>query len=74
MSQELVEFELPPDFLQRCKHTDQRIAAGEAMTMQNIADQLGLPFEFFSAAIAIMIALKSGQKVIVDPAQALRFN
>lgn len=60
-------FKLPPDFAARARATNARIESGEAMTMQNIADQLGIPFEFFAAASAIATALASGQCVIIDP-------
>ena len=64
---DLVVFELPPDFAARCRATNARIESGEAMTLQYLADQLGIPFEFFAAAQAIAIALARGQCVIVDP-------
>ena len=67
---EPVLFRLPPDFAQRCRTTNARIEAGEAMTMQYIADQLGIPFEFFAAAQGIASALASGKPVIIDPAPA----
>lgn len=61
-------FRLPADFQQRCRTTNARIEAGEAMTMQYIADALGIPFEFFAAAQGIATALASGKPVIIDPA------
>ncbi len=67
-------FKLPPDFQERCRAANARIEAGEAMTMQYLADQLGIPFEFFAAAQAIAIALKSGQRVIVDPSPTPKSN
>ncbi|WP_457093678.1 hypothetical protein [Microvirga sp. P5_D2] len=45
-----------------------RIEAGEPMTYQTLADVLGLPFEFVSAAVGITIALQSGQPVVIEPA------
>jgi hypothetical protein len=65
---------LPNDFGERCQRTNARIEAGEAMTMQYVADQLGIPFEFYAAAQAIAIALRNGQRVIIDPAPAPRGN
>jgi hypothetical protein len=60
-------FRLPPDFAERCRATNARIESGEAMTMQYLADQLGIPFEFFAAASGIAVALQTGQRVIIDP-------
>jgi hypothetical protein len=69
MSQnDCIIFDLPSDFAARSQRMNTRIEAGEAMTMQYIADQLGVPFEFFAAAQGIMLALKSGKRVIIDPA------
>lgn len=63
-------FRLPDDFTERCKDTDRRAAAGEPMTLQHLADALGLPFEFISAAVAISEALATGRPVLVDPSPA----
>jgi hypothetical protein len=46
----------------------ERIANGEPMTYQYLADALGLPFEFVSAAVGITIALQTGQPAVIDPA------
>lgn len=67
-----VKFELPADFVARCQRTNQRVLSGEAMSMQHIADALGLPFEFVSAAMAITAVLQSGRSVLVDPAPATK--
>jgi hypothetical protein len=67
-------FVLPPDFAERCAEKNRRVASGEALTIQNLADALGLPFEFVSAAIAISMVLQSGQPVIVDPAPQPKAN
>lgn len=52
MTQPEPEFNLPADFEQRCSETYKRLLAGEPMTIENIADQLGLPYEFFAGALA----------------------
>lgn len=67
-------FTLPPDFADRCRKTNIRIQSGEAMTMQYIADQLGIPFEFFAAASGIAVALQTGQRVIIDPSPTPKSN
>jgi hypothetical protein len=61
-------FRLPPDFGSRCSETKRRTDSGEAMTLQQLADALGLPFEFVGAAVAISEALLTGRPVIVTPA------
>lgn len=68
-----VPFQLPPDFAERCHDTRRGIEAGEPTTFQQLADALGLPFEFVAAAVAIAAALASGQPVVVDPA-SIRFD
>jgi hypothetical protein len=67
-------FKLPSDFVQRCSATSTRVADGEAMTMQYLADALGLPFEFLAAASAIAGALACGHPVIIDPAPLAKPN
>lgn len=62
-----LHFRLPDDFAERCSHTRRRTDAGELMTMQQLADALGLPFEFVGAAVAITEALATGRPVLVDP-------
>ncbi len=59
--------ELPADFEDRCTATYQRLKAGEPMTIEYIAAQLGLPFEFFAGACAGYAAL-AGVLVEIDAA------
>lgn len=59
---------LPPDFQARCRKVNENINAGQPMTMQNIADALGLPFEFFAAACGLAAALRDGVTVVINPA------
>jgi hypothetical protein len=61
-------FPLPSDFGSRCSETKRHTESGEAMTIQQLADALGLPFEFVGAAVAISEALLTGRPVVVDPA------
>lgn len=67
-------FDLPPDFAERCRATNARIEAGVPMRMQDIADQLGIPFEFFAAALAVYVATVKGQIAIVDPTSLAKPN
>jgi hypothetical protein len=39
---------LPADFVNRCARVNAQIEAGDPMTLQFIADQLGMPFEIFA--------------------------
>lgn len=64
---ELALPELPADFEDRCTATYERLKAGEPMTIEYIASQLGLPFEFFAGACAGYAAL-SGVLVEIDAA------
>lgn len=63
----LTVFSLPADFRERCARTDRAIEGDAALSYQQLADALGLPFEFVSAACAIAIALRRGAPVIIDP-------
>ena len=63
---ELPAPELPADFEDRCSATYKRMKAGEPMTLEYIAEQLGLPFEFFAAACAIYGAAVYGVPVEID--------
>lgn len=58
--------ELPPDFHERCAATNKRLEAGEPMTIEYIADQLGLPFELFAAACALYAAVAYDVLVEID--------
>lgn len=69
-----VRITLPADFKERCAKVNQTIESGQAITFQQIADALGLPFEFVAASCAIAVALKSGRKVIVDPSAVEKPN
>jgi hypothetical protein len=46
-----IEHALPADFANRCASVNMRIEAGDPMTLQNIADQLGMPFEVFARCL-----------------------
>lgn len=58
--------ELPADFEDRCTATYKRLEAGEPMTVEYIADQLGMPFELFAAACAVYGAVVCGVSVEID--------
>lgn len=47
-----LESELPPDFEQRCSATLAQLEAGAPMTIEQIADSLGVTYEFFAVALA----------------------
>lgn len=66
MKQPESELELPADFKQRCAETYKRLLAGEPMTIQNIADQLGLPLEFLGACLAVYSATAYGVPAVID--------
>jgi hypothetical protein len=70
MSANDIPFSIPSDFDERARRTHERLVAGDAMSNEAIASALGLPAEFFAAAIAIYIALMQGRPVIVDPTVA----
>jgi hypothetical protein len=63
--------ELPADFEQRCTETYKRLEAGEPMTIPNIADQLGLPFEFLGDCLAVYSATVYGVPALVDPSRPI---
>jgi hypothetical protein len=58
--------ELPDDFEVRCTAMYKRLEAGEPMTVEYLADQLGLSFEFLAAALAVYSAVVYGVPVEID--------
>ncbi len=58
--------ELPQDFEARCAAMRRRLEAGEPMTVEHIAEQLGLSFEDFAAACAVYSAVVYGVPMSVD--------
>ena len=50
------------------------IEAGEPMTMQNIADEIGIPFEYFACALAMYAELALGIPTVVDLSPAPKAN
>lgn len=58
--------ELPADFEQRCSRMYARIEAGEPMTVEYLAEQLGLPFEFLATTLAVFCAATHRVCVLVD--------
>jgi hypothetical protein len=71
---DLLRFKLPDDFAERCNRTRHRTEAGEATNTQQLADALGLPFEFVGAALAIAEVLATGRPVLVDPSASPPLN
>jgi len=69
-----VPFAVPADLAERSRAANERIAAGEPMTIQQLADALGMPFEFVAVAIGITEVLMSGTPVVIDPAKLPAFN
>ena len=63
---ELALPELPDDFQERCTATHKRLESGEPMTIEYIAEQLGLSFEFFATACAVYSAVVYGVPVAID--------
>ena len=47
-----VSLQLPADFEQRCSTMLARLQSDEPMTIEYLADQLGVPYEFFAGALA----------------------
>jgi hypothetical protein len=58
--------ELPDDFQERCTATYKRLEAGEPMTVEYLAAELGLSFEFLAAALAVYSAVVYGVPVEID--------
>ncbi|WP_316179658.1 MULTISPECIES: hypothetical protein [unclassified Bradyrhizobium] len=65
MSAKDLSFTLPADFESRCTAVYARLQAGEPMTVEYLADQLGLPYEFFAGALAAHAA-SLGALALVD--------
>lgn len=63
--------DLPANFEQRCSETYQRLLAGEPMTVQNIADALGLPFEFLGACLAVYSVAVYGVPAVIDSSRPI---
>ncbi len=58
--------DIPPDFEQRYAEAYCRLHAGEQMSYQQVADLLGLPYEFLVTVFAIYCATTSRAPVVVD--------
>lgn len=73
MSTNNLPFELPADFESRCTSMFGRLQAGEPMTVEYLADQLGLPYGFLATALAVYCAVTHRVPVLVDygPAHSL---
>lgn len=59
------ELDLPADFEQRCSTTLAQLEAGSPMTIEQIANTLGLSYEFFAVALATYAATR-GVPAMVD--------
>jgi hypothetical protein len=66
--------ELPADFDNRRERMLTRLQSGEKMTVQYLADQLGLPFELLATSMAVYIAARDGCPVVVDCSPARTLN
>lgn len=53
--QKVTSLSLPANFNERCRAVKERIEAGDAMTLEYIADELGMPFAVFSVLLTIEI-------------------
>ncbi len=62
----LLQLRLPDDFHERSTAINIRLEAGEPMTIEYIADQLGMPFELFAAACALYAAAVYDVLVEID--------
>lgn len=69
-----VPFSVPADLHERTAAIARRVESDEAMTMQYIADSIGLPFEFVAVCIGLSLALKTGKPVLIDPAELPKTN
>jgi hypothetical protein len=54
----------PADFAERCRTTNARIEAGEPMTIEQIADAIGIPYETFAEAMALEIVRQLPDSVV----------
>jgi hypothetical protein len=63
---ELALPKLPDDFDERRERMLARMQSGEKMTVEYLADQLGLPFEFLATSMAVYIAARDGCLVVID--------
>ena len=61
-----IERNLPPDFEANCSSILARIEAGEVMAVGYIADQLGIPFEFFGAMLESFSRAVLGVPMVAD--------
>lgn len=73
---EATEFldELPVDFEERCARMYARMQSGEPMTIEYIADQLGLSYEFFATMLAVYSAVTRHVPAVVDFSPARPLN
>ncbi|MCW1996603.1 hypothetical protein [Bradyrhizobium diazoefficiens] len=72
MSEQEVALDCPANFEQRCAVALAQLEAGRPMTIEQLAKQLGLPYEFFAGALAGYAEIL-GISVMVDlspPSQA----
>lgn len=59
-----------PAFRETCIEIAARILAGEPMTLQNVADALGVPFARLAAAVeGVALSIIPGLPVLVDDAR-----
>ncbi len=64
---EIPDLVLPADFEQRCSAVCLRLRAGEPMTVEYIAGQLGVPYEFIATALAVLFrAIAHSVPALVD--------
>lgn len=65
---------IPSDIQDRARALNDRVNAGEAMSLQHVADALGLPFEFVAVAIGLTEVLMTGRPVLINPAELPKVN
>lgn len=61
-------FRLPADFSTGCTTTHRRAENDECLSVQQLADALGLPLDLVGAALAIGETLITGRPELIDPA------